>query len=66
MLVRGFIQIVVDEPGMTLAEAKAKAQRSPEEYKVMFVEALEFDAWEEPLVKTEDDEPEDTDEPEDG
>jgi hypothetical protein len=36
----------------------------PESYKCMFVESLEFEEWDEPLTKTEDDEPEESDEEE--
>lgn len=58
MQVSGLIQIVVDEPGLTLAEARAKAQNYPEKYKCLFVEDLAFESWDEPLAKTEEDEKE--------
>jgi hypothetical protein len=62
--VAGYVDIVVDEPGLTLAQAKSKAECYPESYKCMFVESLEFEEWDEPLTKTEDDEPEESDEEE--
>jgi len=49
------VDVVVDEPGMTLAEAKSKVRSYPESYKVMFPHTYEFEEWDEPLVKTEDD-----------
>ena len=57
MRVVGYMHIVVDEPGITLAEAKAKAESYPDTYRCMFVQSIEFDAWDEALHKTEDDEP---------
>jgi hypothetical protein len=56
MKVTGYVDIVVDEPGLTLAQAKSKAECYPETYKCMFVESLEFEEWDEDLAKTEDDE----------
>lgn len=56
MQVMGFIDIVVDEPGMTLEEAKKAARANPERYKAGYVESIVFETWETDLVKTEDDE----------
>lgn len=64
MKVTGLVRIVVDEPGMTLAQAKAAAQANPEEHKCMFVEELEFESWDENLTQTEEDEPEEEEEEE--
>jgi len=52
----GFVRGIVEEPGLTLAEAKKKAQCNPEKYKCGSVESVVFESWEEDLVKTEDDE----------
>lgn len=62
MKVTGYVQIVVDEPGITVDEARSKAERYPETYKCMFVESLEFEEWDEPLKKTEDDDEPDEEE----
>lgn len=58
----GYLSVVVDEPGVSLAEAKAMVERYPESYKALFVENVEFEEWEDSLQQTEADEP---DEPED-
>lgn len=58
MKVTGTVRIVVDEPGITLKEARRKAEAYPESYKSMFVENLEFEDWEERLELTEDEESE--------
>lgn len=62
MKVTGMVRIVVDEPGLSRENAKAKAERSPGEFKCMFVESLEFEEWEEPLKLTEEDESEEEEE----
>ncbi len=59
MQVMGFVQIVVDEEGISLEEAKRKAESNPEKYKCMFVESLVFEGWETDLSKTEGDESDD-------
>lgn len=53
MKVTGTVRIVVDEPGITLKEARQKAEAYPDSHKVMFVENLEFEEWEECLELTE-------------
>jgi len=62
MKVTGYVDIVVDDPSMTLAEARSRAECYPERYKVLFVESLEFEEWDEDLHKTEDDEPDEDEE----
>ena len=57
MRVSGEIHIVVDVPGITRCDARAAAEQNPERFRALFVENMEFEAWEEQLEKTEDDEP---------
>lgn len=56
--VTGYIDVVVEQPGVTLREARSMVECSPESHKCLFVEDLQFEEWEETLTKTEDDEPE--------
>lgn len=57
--VTGYLSVVVDQPGVSLAEAKAMVERYPESHKVLFVENVEFEEWEDSLQQTDADEPED-------
>lgn len=52
----GFIQVAIEERGLTLAEAKRRVQLDPEQYKCGYVESMKFETWESGPTKTEDDE----------
>ena len=55
MHISGFINVVIDEPGITLEEAKALAEGNPEKYMRRDVESIVCNGWETELEKTEDD-----------
>ena len=58
MKVTGYVRIVVDQTGISLPDARARAQGHPSSYKAGCVQDLEFEEWDEPLQRTQDDEEE--------